>query len=89
MADVIKKATSGAYLFWCPGCDEPHQFNLTWSFDGNFVSPTISPSIRVTGRTEAGDLCCHSFVKAGRIQFLGDCTHKLKGQTVDLPPWPT
>lgn len=28
---------------------------------------------------------CHSFVRDGRIQFLGDCTHKLAGQTVDLP----
>lgn len=30
---------------------------------------------------------CHSFVTDGRIQFLGDCTHTLAGQTVDLPPW--
>ena len=30
---------------------------------------------------------CHSFVKDGRIQFLGDCTHRLAGQTVDLPAW--
>lgn len=29
--------------------------------------------------------CCHSFVTDGRIQFLGDCSHALKGQTVDLP----
>jgi len=28
---------------------------------------------------------CHSFVTNGRIQFLGDCTHVLAGQTVDLP----
>ncbi len=28
---------------------------------------------------------CHSFVTGGRIQFLDDCTHKLAGQTVDLP----
>lgn len=28
---------------------------------------------------------CHSFVSDGKIQFLGDCTHKLAGQTVDLP----
>ncbi|KWV42145.1 ammonia monooxygenase [Rhizobium altiplani] len=28
---------------------------------------------------------CHSFVVDGRIQFLGDCTHALAGQTVDLP----
>lgn len=28
---------------------------------------------------------CHSFIRDGRIQFLGDCTHALAGQTVDLP----
>ena len=28
---------------------------------------------------------CHSFVTAGKIHFLSDCTHKLVGQTVDLP----
>lgn len=32
---------------------------------------------------------CHSFVIDGRIQFLGDCTHALKGQTVSLPDWPS
>lgn len=31
---------------------------------------------------------CHSFVTDGRIQFLGDCTHKLAGQTVELPEFP-
>ena len=30
-------------------------------------------------------MVCHSFVTDGRIQFLGDCTHALAGQTVDLP----
>lgn len=30
---------------------------------------------------------CHSFVTDGRIQFLGDCTHALAGQTVDIPDW--
>lgn len=29
---------------------------------------------------------CHSFVTDGKIQFLGDCTHELAGQTVDLSP---
>lgn len=28
---------------------------------------------------------CHSFITDGRIQFLSDCTHDLKGQTVELP----
>jgi hypothetical protein len=30
---------------------------------------------------------CHSFVADGRIQFLADCSHELKGQTVELPEW--
>ncbi|MFA6487699.1 MAG: DUF6527 family protein [Sideroxydans sp.] len=34
------------------------------------------------------NMVCHSFVTDGRIQFLGDCTHKLAGQTVDIPDWP-
>jgi hypothetical protein len=27
---------------------------------------------------------CHSFVRDGKIEFLSDCTHELKGKTVDL-----
>lgn len=27
---------------------------------------------------------CHSFVRDGRWEFLGDCGHALSGQTVDL-----
>jgi hypothetical protein len=30
---------------------------------------------------------CHSFITDGRIQFLGDCTHRLAGQTVPIPDW--
>lgn len=30
---------------------------------------------------------CHSFVRDGRIQFLGDCTHALAGQTIPLAPF--
>lgn len=32
---------------------------------------------------------CHSFVRDGQIQFLGDCTHALAGKTVALPEFPT
>lgn len=31
---------------------------------------------------------CHSFVTNGLIQFLGDSTHELAGQTVELADWP-
>lgn len=27
---------------------------------------------------------CHTFIRAGKIQFLADCTHRLAGQTVDM-----
>jgi hypothetical protein len=30
---------------------------------------------------------CHSFVRDGMIQYLDDCTHELRGQTVELPMW--
>lgn len=35
------------------------------------------------------DTVCHSFVIDGKIQFLGDCTHELAGQTVELPEMET
>lgn len=37
-------------------------------------------------KDDKSPLCyiCHSFVTDGMIQFLGDCTHKLAGQTVPL-----
>lgn len=31
---------------------------------------------------------CHSFIQNGMWVFLGDCAHKLAGQTVPLPPLP-
>jgi len=43
------------------------------------------------GKEPYGFTCdvCHSFVTDGQIQFLGDCTHALAGQSVDLPEWPS
>lgn len=31
---------------------------------------------------------CHSFLRAGRWEFLGDSAHALTGQTVDMVPLP-
>jgi hypothetical protein len=57
-----------------------------WSFDGNLDRPTLSPSLLRTCEYGGGSkLVCHSFVRNGQIQYLGDCTHRLAGQTVDLP----
>jgi len=31
---------------------------------------------------------CHTFIRAGMVQFLSDCTHALAGQTLPLPDLP-
>jgi len=56
----------------------------SWKWDRNCVAPTISPSI--LSRAPDGDMMivCHSFVRNGVIEFLGDCTHELAGQSVEL-----
>lgn len=28
---------------------------------------------------------CHSFIRNGFIEYLGDCTHRLAGETIELP----
>lgn len=79
--------------FRCPGCGWRHMLNTDpsirpcWSFNGDLDRPTITPSINAWREYGGGRETqrCHSFVTNGRIQFLGDCTHALAGQTVDLP----
>jgi hypothetical protein len=61
-----------------------------WLADGSPLQPDpegVAP-LGVSPGFEYRPLVCHSFVTDGRIQFLGDCTHALAGQTVDLPEWP-
>ena len=76
------------FHFHCPGCGYGHWFKTTgghprWTWNGDFDKPTVHPSILVNQSTP--EARCHSFVLDGKIQFLGDCFHKLKGQTVPLP----
>lgn len=75
----------------------------TWTFNGDLERPTFTPSVLVGGVQWAPSMgfhkpnhvgiavgepiVCHSFVTDGRIEFLGDCTHALAAQTVDLPEW--
>lgn len=97
---VAKTASNGTapgrrVNFHCPGCDDYHSVVVEsptgWGWNGDLERPTFTPSILVrmdfTGDRIPSKIC-HSFVTDGRIQFLGDCTHELAGQTVDLPPWP-
>jgi len=79
--------------WYCPGCGYTHSFwdDGRWTFDGNFDAPTFSPSLMLDPIENGWPKRCHTFVKAGRIQFLDDCSHELKGQTVDMvdvEDWP-
>ena len=79
------------YLYYCKGCGYDHAFALRsegghHDFNMDLDKPTISPSLLqnfTVGHT------CHSFIKDGMIQYLGDCDHNLAGQTIELPDYPS
>lgn len=103
LSPILRRA-GDRLAFYCPGCDSPHVLNVyadrhpRWGYNEDPLAPTFTPSVlNRTGRAvdpafvpEPGDPpeICHVFVTAGQIQFLGDCTHALAGQTVPLPTWP-
>ncbi len=62
-----------------------HTVGKGWEFNGDFEKPTFYPSVLVRG----GDINCHSFIKNGMIQFLHDCSHKMKNATVKIPDFET
>lgn len=71
----------------CPACKIIHDFDDSWKFNGDYYKPTFRPSMLWKPHDDKSKLTgevCHSWVTNGKIQFLGDCTHELKGQTVDL-----
>lgn len=55
-----------------------------WTWNGDTDKPTLKPSILSKGGDENGEHICHSFVNDGKVIFLDDCSHELKGQTLDL-----
>lgn len=84
------KPNGVVYVFWCPGCEEHHTFTTMrdakpcWNFNGDMDKPTFTPSLLYPSKP----VRCHLFLTDGKLQFLNDCGHNLKGQTVDLPPIP-
>ena len=79
------------YVFHCPGCGFDHPFRVgpqadghpepRWDWNGSFEAPTFTPSLMCNRGTPSQ---CHSYVTDGRIRFLEDSWHALKGQTVEL-----
>lgn len=89
-------------MFVCPGCALDGHTGLhmlpvntnaaspAWTWDGNLEAPTLDPSILTNGREGSVGARCHSYLRAGVFEFLGDCEHALVGQHVpmpDLPEW--
>jgi hypothetical protein len=71
--------------FDCPACKHKHIFDKRWTFNGDVNKPTFSPSLLCRWAENGVQKVCHSFVKDGNIQFLGDCTHELANKTVEIP----
>lgn len=74
-----------------------------WTWDGSEDAPSISPSILVQAvqwdesksfhrpnhRVAPGErTICHSFIRGGVWEFLGDCTHIHVGQHIPMVPFP-
>lgn len=87
----------GTVKFKCPGCGLLHILNVDkdprprWAWNRSESKPTLTPSInawREFGGSRKTEVC-HSYVVDGKIRFLNDCTHSLKGQTVDLADIPS
>ena len=97
LSDKLRGGDDNRVYFECPGCEVPHGIAVgegsgpRWGYNGNPDKPTFTPSIlvRYPWGVQQVEQVCHSFVTDGRIQFLGDCTHSLAGQTVDIPDWDT
>ncbi len=86
---ILHQVAPDEYAFHCPGCGHAHivtvngkknSCNASWTWNGSMDKPTFTPSLNVVGY-------CHSYITDGKIMFLGDCTHTLKGKTVPLPEW--
>ena len=99
-AAIIANSDDNSILICCPACNCGHALNNRWKFNGDLEKPTFSSaypgsaySLLVTCEMHCDDPRhnynkgmnrCHSYIKDGMIQFLGDSTHSLAGKTVPL-----
>ena len=84
----------------CPACGFEHVFGVDleehgkwgddspiWEFDGNYESPTFSPSMLSNkDRADKHHPLCHSYLQKGTWRFLDDCTHDMPGSYVPMVP---
>ena len=96
---ILKEiGNASAALMYIPGVPCHILINLegphpVWVWNGDKRNPSISPSIltRLNWGADGKEICNHVFVREGKIQYLGDCTHEYAGMTLELPKlcdWP-
>jgi len=79
--------THYGWLFWCPACLAVHELGPGASFNGDLENPTFTHAALVHAVPDIGRRRCHAFLTAGKVAFLPDSTHAMRGRTVDLPDW--
>lgn len=83
-------ATEPRLTWYCPGCKSNHGVPVpphpqAWEWNGSLEAPTLSPSILIDYRGRPDKpATCHCFVRNGRIEFLGDCSHDHAGKTFEM-----
>src|SRR4051794_23121084 len=94
VTDKLRNPVYGAFKTWhvtekIDGCQGGHRYDERWAFNGDREKPTFRASLLIPHHDSPEGykpiLRCHSFVTDGKIEFLGDSEHELKGQTVELP----
>lgn len=77
----IQTGNSIKLLFWCHGCGTNHHFDPhTHKWNDDFFKPTVYTSILI----DKPNRKCHSLIKDGKIIYLEETDHKLKGHEIDL-----
>jgi hypothetical protein len=80
------RKTQGGLMFFCPACNTSHGITLGrngWAWNENEDKPTFNPSLYSVKVIEMPLLR-----RDGRIEYLTDSTHDLRGKSVELPDWP-
>lgn len=81
---ILKKA------FYCPACQTEHLITVkaprnyqepVWNWNHKEELVTITPSLVFESPTGKR---CHSFITLGRIHYMSDSEHELRGSAVNM-----
>lgn len=86
--ELVQDGVHQGYIITSPETDQDILFDSRWYFNGDFERPTFSPSMLIqygdNENPETGHVREHFFVRDGKIEYLPDCHHDMKGKTVDM-----